>query len=225
MNQFSTQFRYTDRETKAKYVWLKYRSILKGHILDVGADKCYLKGYLQEGTHYVGIGLGGSPDQVVDLQKQRIPFPDNSFDCVLCLDTLEHLENIHDVFDDFCRVTRQWAIISLPNPWANFWAALRRADYGAGQHIKFYGLPVERPEDRHRWFFSSAEAEAFVRQRTARNGMAVVQIDYEGMRRKAGGWRGLIQTVARRVLLRKDIDGRVLYAGRLWAVLEKRLSR
>lgn len=44
MNQspiFHTGYHYTDRESKAKYVWLKYQPILKGHILDVGADECY----------------------------------------------------------------------------------------------------------------------------------------------------------------------------------------
>ena len=36
-----TDYHYTDCETKAKYVWLKYQPILRGRkILDVGADEC-----------------------------------------------------------------------------------------------------------------------------------------------------------------------------------------
>ena len=34
--KFSTNFLYTNRETKSNYVWLKYQSILKNSVLDVG---------------------------------------------------------------------------------------------------------------------------------------------------------------------------------------------
>ena len=40
---------HTDRETKARYAWLVYRPILKGRILDAGADECYLKHDLVHG--------------------------------------------------------------------------------------------------------------------------------------------------------------------------------
>jgi len=33
--KFNTNFLYTNRETKSKYVWLKYQSILKNRVLDV----------------------------------------------------------------------------------------------------------------------------------------------------------------------------------------------
>ena len=150
---FHTDYHCTDHETKAKYVWLKYQPILKGRILDVGADECYLKQYLGENAEYWGIGLGGNPDQEVDLEKEKIPFPDNSFGCVLCLDVLEHIENIHDIFDDLCRMTRRYLIIPLPSPWSSLFEALLFGDYAPDQPMKFYGLPTEPPEDRHRWFF------------------------------------------------------------------------
>jgi SAM-dependent methyltransferase len=130
---FHTKYEYKDRETKAKYVWLKYRPILKGKILDVGADECYLRQYLDNPASYLGIGLGGNPDQKVDLERESIPFPDNSFGCVLCLDVLEHLDNIHKVFDELCRVSRRYVVISLPNPWASFWSILRSGGYQPDQ--------------------------------------------------------------------------------------------
>ncbi|GAG42554.1 unnamed protein product, partial [marine sediment metagenome] len=68
-------------------------------------DECHLKQHLDEGASYWGIGLGEHLDQQVNLEKEKIPFPENSFDCVLCLDVLEHLEHIHQVFDELCRVT------------------------------------------------------------------------------------------------------------------------
>jgi len=217
---FHTNYRYTDRRTKAKYVWLKYKPILKGRILDVGADKGYLKEYLSEEAEYLGIGLEG-PDRKVNLEKENLPFPDNTFDCVLCLDVLEHLENIHEVFDELCRVTRRYVIISLPNPWADFWHMLCYGDYRPGQPMKFYGLPLEPPDDRHKWFFSNEEAEKFILYKAVKNKMRVIQIDNYGMGSEGRGWRRLLRVLARTILLRSDLNLRNLYAGTLWVVLEK----
>lgn len=111
MKKFYTNYLYTDRETKAKYVRLKYQAILKGCILDVGADACYLKQYLKD-VSYLGIGLGDKVDQQVDLEKGPLPFKDNTFDCVLSLDVLEHIDNIYQVFDELCRVSKKYLIIS-----------------------------------------------------------------------------------------------------------------
>lgn len=123
--QFHTDFKYTSREDKPEYVWRKYKEILRGRILDVGADECGLKLFLPEGTEYSGIGLGGSVDLEINLEKEKLPYADNSFDCVLCLDVFEHLDNLHEVFDVLCRVTRKYLIISLPNPWSSVISMLR----------------------------------------------------------------------------------------------------
>jgi len=66
---FQTTFEYVDRESKAKYVWEKYQNILKGNILDVGADQCYLKKYLGSDSSYLGIGMGDGVDLQLDLEK------------------------------------------------------------------------------------------------------------------------------------------------------------
>lgn len=215
---FRTNYQYTDRQTKSKYVWLKYQPILHGRrILDVGADECYLRQHVDEQASYWGIGLGGHPDQQVDLEQGELPFPENSFDCVLCLDVLEHLEHIHQVFDELCRVARRHVIISLPNPLAIVYHRLSFGDYKPGQFTKFYGLPLEPPEDRHRWFFCYEEAEKFILYRAGLNGMRVVHMEPEGLGGERRWWRRL----ARIALLRRDLNLKNLYAGPLWAVLEK----
>jgi SAM-dependent methyltransferase len=226
-NRFRTDYKFTDRETKSKYVWLKYQHILQSQkILDVGADKCYLKQYLDEKAEYWGIGLGGSPDQQVDLEKQPIPFGDDSFDVVLCLDVLEHLENIHLVFDELCRVSSKFVVISLPNPWADFYNMLRSKNYKLGYPMKFYGLPLEKPEDRHKWFFSCDEAEKFVQYRAKINNFNIIQMDYDGMRNEGRGIDGLMRRWARSVLFQnKDLNLKALYAKTLWVVLERKDSK
>ena len=216
--KFQTDYQYTDRMTKSKYVWLKYQSILNGHVLDVGADECHLKQYLADATHYTGIGLGGTLDIQVNLEKEPIPFADRSFDCVLCLDVLEHLDNIHDVFDELCRVASRYMLVSLPNPYATFYNMLQNGYYREAQPMKFYGLPKEKPEDRHKWFFSPEEAETFIQYRAGlpQNRMNVVQIDSEGGRDVRG-----LSKLARCYLFRSDIDWHKLHTGTIWAVLEK----
>ena len=197
-----------NRETKAKYVWLKCEKILKGaKILDVGADKCHLKEYLDSKASYWGVGFGE-----VDLDKGSLPFEDQSYGCVLCLDVLEHLENIREVFDHLCRINRRHVIISLPNPWGMMTGR---------DHLKFYGSPVDRPEDRHRWFFSSSEAIAFIRYRAEKTGMEVQQLDHGQPGAKANSFRRL-RWHLKTALLRPGLKDDDFRADTLWAVIEKK---
>ncbi len=226
--RFNTGFTYHDRRGKAEYVWRKYGSILSGSVLDVGADQGYLRSFLGEGASYTGIGLSAGPGiSMVDLEKGPIPFGDDSFDCVLCLDVLEHLDNVHFVFDSLCRVTRQWLIISLPNPWAVFWGGVTVRQYAPGRQLKFYGLPTEPDPDRHKWFFSSSEAREFVRYRSEKNGMEIVQYDNElwpvdPPAVSGSSIRSFFTRLAMSVVLRKGLEISDLYNGPSWWVLRKR---
>lgn len=218
--RFFTNFKYTSREDKPEYVWWKYREILQGEILDVGADQCGLKKFLPDRTKYIGIGLGGSVDVEIDLEKGKLPYEDNRFDCVLCLDTLEHLDNIHEVFDELCRVTSKYLIISLPNPWAGFMNMLRGGYYKHTElPIKFYNLPTHLPEDRHKWFYGAHEAERFIKERGKLNGMEVLQIDRENA---SLNLKSRLYRMALKLIVHRDVDVDSLWSGNVWAVLVKR---
>jgi hypothetical protein len=54
--EFHTNYRYTDREAKARYIWPKYPAILTGRILEVGAESYLIK---HDPVHEYG-GLGRS---------------------------------------------------------------------------------------------------------------------------------------------------------------------
>jgi len=220
-HSFKTRKAIINRESRAEYACDKYQSILIGSILDVGADECYLKQYLPVGVQYWGIGLGGHPDQQLDLEKERLPFEDNSYDCVLCMDVLEHLDNIHQVFEELCRVTRRYVIISLPNPLGDFYVMLQYGDYRPGQGVKFYGLPADPPKDRHKWIFSYTEAEAFIRSMAAKSNMSIIDMAPHKVREPESGFRGWLKKIAKRILLHKNISDMNLYASSLWVVLEK----
>ena len=92
-------------------------------------------------------------------------FDDRSFHTVVCTEVLEHLDNFHEIFDEICRIAKNNIIISLPNSWARFKFSLISGKSGH----KFYGLPVEKPLDRHKWFFNYEQALNFLKVRGKRN--------------------------------------------------------
>jgi len=220
--KFTTAKKYTDRKSKADYVYDKYQDLLKGKVLDVGADNCYLRNLVGDGVEYTGIGIGGNPDIEVDLEKQAIPFDDNSFDCVLCLDVLEHIDTIHATFDDLCRVSSKYVIISLPNTYRDFIGMLFGSKEDKAVNFKYYGLPDNRPEDRHKWFFSHSDADNFIRRRAEMNKMKVVQIDSEGSD-GANGFKSFVKRSALHLAAKgMCVDASDLYYKTHWSVLEKR---
>lgn len=216
---FHADFKYRSREDKPEYVWRKYHELLRGRVLDVGADECGLKKFLPKETKYIGIGLGGSVDLKIDLEKEKLPYEDMSFDCVLCLDVLEHLDNLHEVFDELCRVTGKYLIIALPNPWAGFLGMLRGGYYKHTElPMKFYNLPTALPSDRHKWFYGVHEAERFIRERGRMNGMEILKMDLENanLNLKRRFYRMMLKLV-----VHKDVDVDSLLSGGVWAVLVK----
>lgn len=224
MDRFRTDFRYTERVEKAEYVFKKYEPILSGRILDIGSDECHLRNYLAKPDDYVGVGLGGNPDISVNLERERLPFEDQSFDTSLCLDVLEHLDDPYKVLEDICRVTKKYAIISLPNAWNGVWNVMRRRDYRPGQPLKFYGLPPEPPEDRHKWFLSARDGERFLRHQGEKNGFSIEQVDFEVAENPASGLRKLLRGIVLGTVLRKDFDMDLLDLGNVWVVLVRKDS-
>jgi len=219
--KFSTKINFTDRESKAHYVWDKYKEILTGKVLDVGADQMHLRQYLSDATEYVGVGLGSGPMINLNLETEKLPFDDNYFDSVLCLDVLEHVENPHEVFDELCRVSARHVILSFPNAWASLYATLRFGDYKTGTALKFYGLPTEVPEDRHKWFFNNTEAREFLASRSYANGMTTVQLDEIGVAREGRRLRGQLRRLGYWLLFDRGLSRADMYALTLWAVLKK----
>ncbi|MGD9638887.1 MAG: class I SAM-dependent methyltransferase [Alphaproteobacteria bacterium] len=216
--KFDTNLTYDTRENKSKYIWEKYQTILKGKILDVGADECVLKKHLPKDVEYTGIGLGGSVDIEINLEKEEIPFKKDEFDCVLCLETLEHLDNFHAVFDKLCSITNKYLVVSLPNPWQSFINCLNKGNYkGTTLPMKFYNLPIDKPIDRHKWFYGLHEAENFLVECGKRNSMKVVQID----RISPKGIRTFILRSFLSLVVHKDIKVKDLLDSTLWVVLCK----
>ena len=159
------------RSDRYAYLVKEFGQFLGGHVLDVGCDKAVLKQMLP-GAAYTGIDIAGSPDIRLDLERiDSVPFDNDAFDCVVCLDVLEHLDNLHHVFRELVRVAKRYVIVSLPNNWVN---ARRPIEKGKGS-FGHYGLPVHPVQDRHKWFFSLSEAVDFAKGQERNYPVSMIQ--------------------------------------------------
>ena len=202
---------YSSREERAAYTYKKYGEFLQGGILDVGCGDAHLTELV--GSEYIGIDIAGKPDVVFDLEQGKLPFGDNSFTCVVCTDVLEHLEKIHDMFFELVRVAKKYVIISLPNNWNPFIKEILKGESDS----KFYGLPVEKPKDRHKWFFNYEEAENFIYRMAEKSGMNVVICEpYCPFEQR----RPFINFLTKTILNEKRYNN--IFTLALWSVLEKK---
>ncbi len=201
---------FTSREIRSKFVHSHFAKYLNESVLDVGCFNAPLRNLLGS-AKYVGVDIAGNPDITLDMETiERLPFDDGAFETVLCIDVLEHLDNFHRLFDELVRVSNRHIIVSLPNCWFHARQPISR---GKG-HFTHYGLPLQRPQDRHKWFFSLSEARQFIGGKSEEFGLTI-----EDMFATEQPRAGLLR------LMRKIRYPGDLYQNRycctLWSVLEK----
>ena len=61
------------------------------------------------------IGRNPRLDHLAVYDGYALPFPDNHFHLVTCVDVLEHVEDYHRFLDELLRVARRGVFISTPN--------------------------------------------------------------------------------------------------------------
>jgi Methyltransferase domain len=181
---------------------------LTGEVLDVGCDVKYLSKMVQ--GYYVGLDISGVPDVQANIEY-GLPFQQKSFDAVVAFDVLEHCDRIHFVFDELCRVSRQYVVIGLPNIYE--WHF--RLSFIVGNRLSGkYGLACEPPSDRHRWLFTLSEAMNFVKQRGFLNGFSVIDEAFVYYK-----YRRLVPRLVTMMGRRISPTGASLFAYSYWVVL------
>lgn len=160
---------FRNRREKIKLIGESLAAFFSGKVLDVGCNDGYLKEVIR--AEYTGIDKSGKPDISLDVSS-GLPFEAGKFDTVAAFDLLEHVDNIHFVFDELCRVSKKYVIITLPNAFE--WRFRLAFLFGKSISGK-YGLSEKEPEDRHRWIFSFREAGDFVRNRGEARGFQVIE--------------------------------------------------
>lgn len=172
MKYLGKNYRYfADREGRAAFIAHEFASEIKDaqSVLDVGCDNNTLKKIV--GPKVTGVDLYGTPDIVIDFDKEKLSrFVDDQFDFSVCTEVLEHLESFYEMNDELFRVSKRLVLISLPNSMDIFtkWQILLNERAG-----KFYGLPLEKPADRHRWFFSYKDVDRFYEAYAKKRGFRI----------------------------------------------------
>ena len=171
---FSWARDYAHTKGRSYFVMESLAPYLKETILDIGsgANAKYLKTHYKERYHSADMvdcyqfGLFKEeyikPDIEIDLEKMQIPIKPRAFDTILCCDVLEHIENMHEVYDKLFEASNKYVIISLPNNWPGFLCS-----FLAGKnftHSAGYGLSEIKPKpgNRHKYFFNLEEAANFL---------------------------------------------------------------
>jgi SAM-dependent methyltransferase len=161
------------REDRTRWVYEHFAPIFReGRVLDVGCYQAPMRSFIGK-ERYTGVDFVGDPDVQLNLEQcQALPFADASFDTVMCIEVLEHLNNLHALAADLFRVSRRHVLISLPNAWRD---ARMKIERGGGR-IAHYGLPLQAPPDRHKWFFNATDARQFLESLTPAGWSCAIEV-------------------------------------------------
>lgn len=154
------QKKFREREDRTKFILERFPDLLNNSVLDVGCYEAPLRKLLPE-TDYFGIDFVGDPDLVCNLEEiDELPVENKRYDTTCCFEVLEHLESFHLVFEDLFRTARKNVLVSLPNCWCSARSPIAKGRGG----IAHYGIPLEKPKDRHKWFINSEQIINFFQQ-------------------------------------------------------------
>jgi ubiquinone/menaquinone biosynthesis C-methylase UbiE len=119
------------------------------NILYIAPEYCYRKNFKRfKNIQYTSIDLE-NPIAMMKMDITDLKFDDSSFDCILCLHVLEHVEDDRNAVKELYRVLKPngWAILQVPilrdktfeNP--SIKTREQRLKYfGQEDHVRIYGL-------------------------------------------------------------------------------------
>ncbi len=156
------------------------------NILDAGCRDCALKPYVIDIIKdYKGVDLFQNKDKSVDYVcnlEDGLDISDKSFDCVVALDLVEHLNDFQGGMDELLRVTNKDLIVMLPNISHIFF---RLKFLCTGEIGKKYDLKYGMGEDRHRWVTIFKQANEYMNEYAHYKNLKLETIYYtEGKKNK-----------------------------------------
>jgi len=94
--------------------WIK-----SGKFLDLACGNCQLLDYAKsKGCEVVGIDINPQRNEIIKHNLNNpLPFQNELFDIVACIDSLEHVKNVSQVFTEVYRVLKSGGIfiVTVPN--------------------------------------------------------------------------------------------------------------
>lgn len=100
-------------ELLCKYLADKYFRAKSGDFLDVGCGRGeHMEIFNKIGFNSYGVDAEGTAREkglkaeVVDLEKDKLPYPDNFFDFVMSKSSIEHIRNVYHLMEELHRVLK-----------------------------------------------------------------------------------------------------------------------
>lgn len=96
--------------------------------INLGCGKDHKKGYIN-----IDISSQVKPDKVVDLEKAKLPFKDDSVEEIISNHVLEHINNFVPLMHELHRICKEGAIIKIRVPFYN-----SPEQYTDPTHVRFF---------------------------------------------------------------------------------------
>lgn len=89
----------------------------KYRVLEIGAGDKIIADFLPKNFKYSSLDFGKQHDYNFDLNKKKLPIKSNTFDVIICLETLEHIMYPDEILQEISRIAKKDAVffISMPN--------------------------------------------------------------------------------------------------------------
>jgi len=129
-DRFNRKFKYKPVIYKNDYFVIKHlEAFLKDTIntyvregmvvADIGCGEQPLRNLIEsKGGKYVGIDISQNSKNNVDVIASitNIPLADNMFDCILCSEVLEHVQDTHSAFTEMTRLLHKGGYLIITSP-------------------------------------------------------------------------------------------------------------
>lgn len=169
---------------RAEFVAKKLGNLNGDKILDLGCRNMILKEYLKGNFDYKGLDFISEKSKDTDFINHNLEqgLPENleTFDEIVALDVLEHIENIHDVYNELFSKVTKLVIIALPNMgYYKFRFNYLFKGVLSGKYI----FSSNKILDRHRWIPNYVSINNFVLKNTPSN-FVIESYDYIAERKR-----------------------------------------
>ena len=138
-------------------------------ILDIGCRDQVFKKSLLGNFEYIGVDYDKENENTEFINhnlEQGLPKQIGKIDIINAMDVLEHVENIHDIFNECLEKSEQKVAIALPNM---AYYKFRLAFLFSGEISGKYIFHSKKVVDRHRWFTTYYNNINFVKTNTPKN--------------------------------------------------------
>ena len=153
--------------SRTEYVAKKLGKLNRDKVLDIGCREMILKEHLQGSFDYLGLDYiskkSNDPSFINHNLEKGMPDSVGDVDVIVALDVLEHIERIHDVYQEFFSVSKKTIIVALPNMG---YYKFRINFLFKGVLSGKYNFTENKILDRHRWIPNYESIDKFIYKNT-----------------------------------------------------------